>query len=200
MKDALVVAESESYDFSEPIQKWDLLGEPLFWDLTRTEAFRRLNSIRFLGAIDYLFVPTPNGTRSNIRHTRFQHSLGVARLALIYSDARGLSAAERRTIYVAALLHDIGHPPLSHSLESAFQQKFGIEHHQVTEDIIFGRSEIGREVHSLLRAYSVDIEHVVELIRGSQDISPVPLISIQLKAFYARSNMLGVHFDGNQSR
>ena len=53
--------------------------------LIATKAFRRLRSIRFLGAIDYLFVPTPNGKARNIRYTRFQHSLGVAQLASLYS-------------------------------------------------------------------------------------------------------------------
>jgi HD superfamily phosphohydrolase len=97
-------------------------GDPLFAELVATPAFQRLKSIRFLGGIDYLLVRAPNGAKGNIRYTRYQHSLGVARLALLYCEERGLSFSERRMIWVAALLHDVGHAPLSHSLEPVFQE------------------------------------------------------------------------------
>src|SRR5208337_2078246 len=115
------------YNFSDPIDLPRMAGgDPLFVELVETPAFRRLKSIRFLGGIDYLLVRSPNGATRNIRYTRYQHSLGVARLALLYSEQRDLSIAERRTVYVAALLHDVGHAPLSHSLEPIFEQAFGL--------------------------------------------------------------------------
>jgi HD superfamily phosphohydrolase len=45
-----------------------------------------------------------------------------------------------------ALLHDIGHLPISHSLEPVFLSVFGIDHHHASEDIFFGRVAIGHGV------------------------------------------------------
>ena len=106
--------------------------------------FQRLRGIRQMGLAEFVF-PTAN-------HTRFQHSLGIAHLALHYWDAQaenldrffevpfGASAPlleVRQTVRawksvlgsttstdywrelfsLAALLHDIGHGPFSHTFE-----------------------------------------------------------------------------------
>src|SRR5262245_17715179 len=99
-----------AFNFSKPVEV-DVAGrnDPLFSELVATRAFQRLQSIRFLGGIDYLLARAPNGAKGNIRHTRYQHSLGVARLALQYCKLRALTPAEHRLVYVTALLHDIGH-------------------------------------------------------------------------------------------
>jgi HD superfamily phosphohydrolase len=101
------------YDFSAPIDLriWEL-QDPFFMELISTEAFQRLHSVRFLGGIDYSLVQSPNGAWGNIRYTRFQHSLGVARLSLMYGRACELSKSDTRLIFSAALLHDVGHAPL----------------------------------------------------------------------------------------
>jgi HD superfamily phosphohydrolase len=81
----------QPYDFSDPVDvKGVTGGDPLFAELVATPAFQRLKSVRFLGGIDYLLVRSPNGIGRNIRYTRYQHSLGVARLALLYSEERAL--------------------------------------------------------------------------------------------------------------
>ncbi|MFO1184442.1 MAG: HD domain-containing protein [Bauldia sp.] len=142
--------------------------EELISELVATRAFQRLKRIRFLGAIDYL-VRAPNGVRGNIRHTRYEHSLGVARLAQIYSDTRILSNKDRRLIHVAALLHDIGHAPLSHSLEPTFANIYGLDHHAVTAKIIRAQWPLGDQVVRVLRKYKVDIEGVISIIVGEND-------------------------------
>jgi uncharacterized protein len=158
-----------AYDFSDPVDLQRMVGgDPLFADLVATPAFQRLKSIRFLGGIDYLLVRAPNGAKGNIRYTRYQHSLGVARLALLYCDERGLSFSERRTIYVAALLHDVGHAPLSHSLESVFHEFYGLEHHRATEDILRGNVPLGRELSALLRRHQVDADRVIAIIASKE--------------------------------
>jgi uncharacterized protein len=140
--------------------------EPLFLELIRTEAFQRLGSVRFLGGIDYLLVRNPNGAPGNTRYTRLQHSLGVARLALEYSAIFGLSTVDRQLIVAAALLHDIGHAPLSHSIEPVFRECFAIDHHDATKDIIFGHVEIGRAVYKTLRNCAIDIDRLASLVSG----------------------------------
>lgn len=83
--------------------------------------FQRLRSIQQLGFSEQAF---PSGTSN-----RFSHSLGVCHLAgeafdSIFNKNKKIPISEskkqllRRTLRAAALLHDIGHGPLSHSSES----------------------------------------------------------------------------------
>jgi len=156
-----------AYDFSAPmdLRTWGL-DDPFFMDVVSTDAFQRLHSVRFLGGIDYSLVQSPNGAWGNIRYTRFQHSLGVARLSLMYGKACELDEGDTRLIFSAALLHDVGHAPLSHSLEPVFNEIFGIEHHLATRDILTGRVSIGRSLFQVLRGYGLDIDRVIALISG----------------------------------
>lgn len=157
------------YDFSEPgTPISDPADNQLFSELISTSALRRLKSIRFLGGIDYLFVRSPNGIKGNIRYTRYQHSLGVARLALFYSRSRALNPSDRRLVLAAALLHDVGHAPLSHSLEPVFAEVFGLDHHGVTKDIVSGRAHLGREVYETLRRNQISVERVITIIAGDE--------------------------------
>ena len=83
-------------------------------------SFQRLRAIRQLGFSEQTF---PSGT-----HNRFSHSLGVCHLAgkafdsVFEKNKWPLSEAKkqlfRRALKISALLHDIGHGPLSHSSES----------------------------------------------------------------------------------
>jgi uncharacterized protein len=153
------------YDFTEPWGLWES-RDPLLESLSKTTAFRRLGQIRFLGGIDYLLVRSPNGAHGNIRHTRYQHSMGVVRLALLYCDLRKVSGYDRQHYAAAAMLHDIGHAPLSHSLEPLFKATFGLEHHLVTRDIIYGRGRLGRGVAKVLREFKINVDRVISLIDG----------------------------------
>ena len=82
-----------------------------------TAEFRRLAGISQLGLVSLVYPAA--------HHTRFEHSLGVYRLALLY--LRQLSHDERFTEVVgpedaevflaAALLHDLGHWPFCHPIE-----------------------------------------------------------------------------------
>jgi len=160
----------DTYNYKEPV---DLacIGkrDPLFVDLVLTKAFSRLQGVCFLGGIDYTFVPNPNGRQHHARYNRFQHSLGVAKLALVYADKKELNECDRRLVYSAALLHDIGHSPLSHSLEPVFEQVLGYNHHAASKKVILGQVEIGVQVHQVLRSYSVDPGRVAGLISGEED-------------------------------
>lgn len=85
--------------------------------LVDSPEFRRLAQISQLGLVSLVY-PAAN-------HTRFEHSLGVYRMALLYLDrladdprfvaAVPAEAAER--FLVAALLHDLGHWPFCHPIE-----------------------------------------------------------------------------------
>ena len=141
-------------------------GDTLLLELIETPAFQRLKQVHFLGAIDYRRVPWPNGKPGATRYTRYEHSIGVMQLAQLYCDLRDLQHMDRRLTCVAALLHDLGHPPFSHSMESVFKEEFGIDHHEATAGIIHGRISFGKEVFETLRRHGMDIEKIAALISG----------------------------------
>lgn len=81
-------------------------------------AYQRLRAIKQLGFMEFSF---PGAT-----HSRYLHSLGVCHLAgrafdSIFANypfrSSGTSRRLRQTLRLAALLHDIGHGPLSHTTE-----------------------------------------------------------------------------------
>ena len=95
-------------------------AEALAIDLIDTAPFQRLRRVRQLGPAFLTF----HGAESS----RFTHSLGVlhlARLALRQLERHHPDLAEHRAVlYAAALLHDVGHGPLSHSGE----EMYGLQH------------------------------------------------------------------------
>lgn len=82
-----------------------------------TEEFRRLARISQLGLVSLVYPAA--------HHTRFEHSLGVYRNALLYlrklaHDDRFVAAVSPEAaelFIVAALLHDLGHWPFCHPIE-----------------------------------------------------------------------------------
>ncbi|WP_295953121.1 HD domain-containing protein [uncultured Xanthomonas sp.] len=139
-------------------------SETSFRDVISTEAFRRLKSIHFLGSIDYLLSGPRTGVEE--RHTRYDHSLGVASLAKRFALAKGLSGNEYETIVIAALLHDIGHAPLSHSLEPTFVSIFDVNHHLVGEKILRGEVRLGVKLAKALERLGINNFEVMSLISG----------------------------------
>ena len=107
-----------SKQFKDPVYGYVEVAEPIVERIVDTPSFQRQRHVRQLSAT-YLVYPGAN-------HTRFEHALGVFALAKrVFRSlrsqrrfARGASAdhldAVENTLKCAALLHDIGHPPLSH--------------------------------------------------------------------------------------
>lgn len=86
--------------------------------LLDSRAYQRLRAIKQLGFSEFSF---PGAT-----HNRFLHSIGVAHLAglafdSIFKDRKftktGVREKLRMAVRLGALLHDIGHGPLSHTTE-----------------------------------------------------------------------------------
>ncbi len=81
-----------------------------------TREFQRLRSIQQLSTCEYVF---PAAT-----HNRFSHSLGAYYLAKQLTNSLQevqpgiISKDDAELVHLAALLHDIGHPPYSHLLET----------------------------------------------------------------------------------
>ncbi len=138
----------------------ELFQHPMYSAIIRSNTFERLKGISFLGAIDYI-------SDQSKRDNRYRHSLSVGALALLYSRLRELKQDDQDHLVAAALLHDIGHGPLSHSMESAFIEKFGLSHHISTSRIITGDSPAGQEIPSLLNQFKLDRDRILSLIQGT---------------------------------
>lgn len=153
-----------SYYFLGEDEFLQKLSDPLYLDIIASDAFKRLKKIRFLGAIDYLIHP--NGRRTSRRHNRFEHTLGVAGLALHYSKTLKLPLKTEKIIVCSALLHDIGHAPFSHSSEAGFSQLFGLNHHAVGDLIIKGKAKIGKAIPAILARHGVDLAELISVVDG----------------------------------
>ncbi len=93
-------------------------------ELLSTPYFQRLNHIRQLGLAYFVF---PGAV-----HTRFSHSLGVLHIAeKMFQQLKKTGYIEKNSeiidkhhkiLRLAALLHDIGHYPISHTIEASYRE------------------------------------------------------------------------------
>lgn len=136
--------------------------EALLIKLIDTPPFQRLRRIRQLGPASLTF----HGAESS----RFTHSLGV--LATTRRAFDGLSKrypdlrSHRLAVLCAALLHDIGHGPFSHTAE----ELFGIHHETWTRHIV-RQSPV---IHRLLTGCEPQLPRALEQIYTHS--YPVPLV------------------------
>jgi HD superfamily phosphohydrolase len=122
--------------------------------LIDTPEFQRLRRIRQLGLAYFAY--------QSAEHSRFTHSLGafhlaqrvVAKLRLSYDIPERSQTAVR----IAALLHDIGHGPFSHVIESIL----GFHHEDFTvEAVLSDRTDVGRLLAGYSDTLAGDIASVV---------------------------------------
>ena len=150
---------------------------PLTLRLIDTREFQRLRYVRQLG-LAYLVYP-------GATHSRFEHALGtyhLARrtLALLEErdELRDISSEQCADVWVAALLHDIGHYPFSHALE-----EIGAPHHEAIAEPLLTSGTLARiladargdgapaRVHALIRGTSDN--PLQGLISGSLDLDKI---------------------------
>ncbi|RXR22932.1 HD domain-containing protein [Flavobacterium stagni] len=107
--------------FNDPIYGFISIPNSLVFDLIQHPYFQRLRRISQMG-LSYLVYP-------GAHHTRFHHALGCMHImqkaveTLKYKGVE-ISDEEETALYIAILLHDIGHGPFSHAME-----------HSIVEDI-----------------------------------------------------------------
>lgn len=164
---------SEEKVFKDPVHSYNHVRDKIIWDLIGTKEFQRLRRIKQLGTT-YL-------TFHGAEHSRFNHSLGVYEIVrrIVDDVFRGRpewNEDERLLSLCAALLHDLGHGPFSHSFEKVYQ----LDHEQFTKHIILGDTE----VNEVLKRVSDDFPQKVAEVIGKtyHDKLVVSLISSQIDA------------------
>lgn len=122
--------------FSDPVHGFISVPKNLILDLIQTPEVQRLRRIRQLG-VGHLVFP-------GAEHTRFVHALGAMTLmqdALQSLSEKGtpISQEEYTAALAAALLHDIGHGPYSHTLEHELIDAF--EHEAMSRVLLLQLNE-----------------------------------------------------------
>ncbi len=112
---------------NDPVYGFVNIPGDLVYDIIDHPWFQRLRNIKQLGLTSFVY---PGAT-----HSRFQHCLGALYLmenALKSLKSKGvrISSEEEEAVMVAILLHDIGHGPFSHALESSIIR--GITHEDIS--------------------------------------------------------------------
>ncbi|HLA96478.1 MAG TPA: HD domain-containing protein [Pyrinomonadaceae bacterium] len=124
--------------------------------LIDTTEFQRLRRVRQLGLAYFAY--------QTAEHSRFTHSLGAFHLATRVLDRLAskyeISNEDRIAVRVAALLHDVGHGPFSHVIESILD----FHHEDFTiEAVLSDETGIGKA----LREFSDELPNdVAAIIRG----------------------------------
>lgn len=113
--------------FNDPVLGFVSISDDLLFDIIEHPYFQRLRRISQTGLSYYVY---PGST-----HSRFLHALGCINLMQITHKVlkdKGvkISKEEERASLIAILLHDIGHGPFSHALESTLLE--GIHHEKLS--------------------------------------------------------------------
>ena len=113
--------------FNDPIYGFITIPNPLIFDLIAHPYFQRLRRITQMG-LSYLVYP-------GAHHTRFHHALGCLHLMqkvvrILTFKGVSISQDEENALYVAILLHDIGHGPFSHAMEHSIVHN--IDHESIS--------------------------------------------------------------------
>lgn len=112
---------------NDPIYGFIQIPNELLFALIEHRYYQRLRRIKQLG-MTYLVYP-------GAIHTRFHHALGVMHLAVeaievLRLKGHEITDEEATGVLIAVLLHDVGHGPFSHALESSIVS--GIHHEDIS--------------------------------------------------------------------
>ena len=154
--------------FHDPIHKEIVFdsGKPeelMIMELIDTVAFQRLRRIKQLGPASLLF----HGAESS----RFTHSIGVFCIARkIYErliESKSSFCENKFVLYGAALLHDLGHGPLSHTSETIFDHN----HEKWSQKLVKNYSPI----NSILKKFDNELPRQIGGLFESKHLFSKPL-------------------------
>jgi HD superfamily phosphohydrolases len=161
--------------FRDPVHNYIHVDNKVIYDLINTAEFQRLRRVKQLGTSSYTF--------HGAEHSRFSHCMGVYCIAKqiteIFTDKYpdDWDSSENLLTWCAALLHDLGHGPYSHT----FEHLFDTDHEEITVQII---TDPKTEINAILRQVAPDFpEKVASVITHDYpNQQVVQLISSQIDA------------------
>lgn len=137
---------------NDPVYGFISIPGDFVFDLIEHPYFQRLRNIKQLGLTSFVY---PGAT-----HSRFQHGLGALHLmdmaiSTLRSKGVVITPAEEEATVAAILLHDAGHGPFSHALETSIIS--GITHEDLSLLLM----------KKLNEEFSGKMELAIEIFRGS---------------------------------
>ncbi|MFH1013897.1 MAG: HD domain-containing protein [Thermoplasmatota archaeon] len=148
-----------------------------FIDLIETPEIQRLCGIKQLGLAHLVFP--------GAHHTRLEHSLGTFHMAAMLTESLPLDVDEKTDLMCAALLHDIGHGPFSHTLESILRDSLHVDHVELTKRLVLGEYSIFHDdeqrfhlsspfnsVNEVLVKQGIDTNLITQIIGGAVKKKP----------------------------
>ncbi len=153
---------------NDPVHGFVTVSDPLIYEIISHPWFQRLRRINQM-AMSYLVYP-------GAVHSRLHHALGAYHLmqsALFELKQKGveITEEEEQGAKIAILLHDVGHGPFSHALESLLVKNLG---HETLSMMIM--EELNMEMQGKLRT-AIDIfknsypkKFLHQLISGQLDV------------------------------
>lgn len=158
--------------FKDPVHRYVQVIDQVIWDLIATPEFQRLRRVKQLGTT-YL-------TFHGAEHSRFNHSLGVyeivRRMINKMENHDSWNKEERLVCLCAALLHDVGHGPFSHS----FEKVLTLDHEEFTQRIILEDTNINRVLRRIEPGFPEKVARVIA--KDYEDQLVVSIISSQIDA------------------
>ncbi len=126
----------------------------LIGSLIDSPEFQRLRRIRQLGLAYFAY--------QSAEHSRFSHSLGAYHLAgRMLAKLRSrydISSEAELTVRVAALVHDLGHGPFSHVIESIL----GFHHEDFTVQAVLSQdTTVGRLLNDFSPTLAADVAGII---------------------------------------
>lgn len=138
-------------------------------DIVATRSFRRVMNVSFLGVVD-LYNKIENSNRPAF--SRAEHSMGVLRLGVVAAMHAKLAPEDAAYLFATCLIHDLGHPPFSHSLEYAFpKSRRTIDHHKYLCEILTAPMGYEREVSRVLHQHGISANRVYDIVDGTDALS-----------------------------
>ena len=136
---------------NDPIYGFITIPNSLIFDLIQHKYFQRLRRITQMG-MSYLVYP-------GAHHTRFHHAIGCMHLMqktvnVLRFKGVTISEEEQNALYVAILLHDIGHGPFSHAMEHSIVN--GVSHEHIS--MLF--------MEELNKKFNGDLTLAIEIFKG----------------------------------
>ena len=180
--------------FRDPIHGQIIVDNQIILDLINTPEFQRLRRIKQLGTSSFTF--------HGAEHSRFGHCLGVYEITREMcnyfqrnyphqqaGDGRW-DDRERPVALCAALLHDLGHGPYSHT----FEHIFNTDHEQITRQLITSPgTNINRRVspdfpHQVASVidHTYENQQVVQMISSQVDADRMDYL--QRDSYYTGTN------------